>query len=60
MSVHNSTLRRRMNMIAPVPKPTIIDEPRLRCGMVRRKTAKEISREWKEYCLPNLKPIVEL
>ena len=49
-------------MKAPVPKPTIINEPHLRCGMVRRKTAKEISRDWKEYCLRmkrNLIPIIE-
>ena len=44
------------------PRPTVIDEPRLRCGMVRRKTAKEISCEFEEYCLwmeYNLSPIVE-
>lgn len=49
-------------MKAPVPRPTVINEPRVRCGMVRRKTAKEISREQKEYCLRmkrNLSPIVE-
>jgi len=49
-------------MKAPVPKPTVINEPRLRCGMVRRKTAEEISREWKDYCSRikcNLSPVVE-
>ena len=38
-------------MKAPIPRPTEINEPRLRCGMVRRKTVKEISREFEEYCL---------
>jgi len=49
-------------MKAPIPRPTVIDEPRLRCGVVRRKTAKDISHEWKEYCLRlrrNLIPIIE-
>ena len=44
------------------PRPTVIDEPRLRCGQVRRKSAKEISREFEEYCLRmecNLSPIIE-
>ena len=49
-------------MTAPVPRPTVINEPRLRCGMVRRKTAEEMVREWKETCVRmkyNLRPIVE-
>lgn len=50
-------------MKAQVPKPTIIEEKRLRMGQVKRKTAQEINFDWKqtqERAIRNLRPILEL